>query len=76
MRRFTLQTLREYDGLGGVPAYIAYRGQVYDVTGSFLWQGGRHQALHAAGHDLTGDLETAPHSEEMLLRCPKIGFLD
>jgi predicted heme/steroid binding protein len=76
MRHFTLHSLKQCDGRDGAPSYIAFRGNVYDVSENFLWQGGRHQALHSAGRDLTGDLETAPHGEEMLSKCPIVGILD
>jgi predicted heme/steroid binding protein len=36
-RKFTLEELKQYDGRDGRPAYIAYKGKVYDVTDSFLW---------------------------------------
>ena len=75
MTQFTAEELSRYDGKDGRPAYIAYRGRVYDVTESFLWKGGRHQALHSAGNDLTGDLDDAPHGADMLDRVPVVGTL-
>ncbi len=75
MRRFTLEDLARYDGKDGRPAYIAYGGRVYDVSGSFLWQGGRHQVLHDAGTDLTAALDQAPHGEDLLERFPVVGLL-
>jgi predicted heme/steroid binding protein len=58
-----------------MPAYIAYRGVVYDVSNSFLWKKGEHQVLHQAGRDLTVELVTAPHGTELLDRVPMIGTL-
>jgi predicted heme/steroid binding protein len=75
MRRFTREELKQYDGRKGRPAYIAYRELVYDVSESFLWQGGTHQVLHRAGRDLTEELETAPHGPDLLDRCPFAGVL-
>ncbi len=75
MRYFTLEELKNYDGKDGRPAYIAYKGKVYDVTNSFLWKGGRHQALHEAGNDLTEALKEAPHGEEFIFRFPVVGYL-
>ena len=72
---FTRQQLSQFDGKEGRPAYIGYRGNVYDVTGSFLWMGGRHMALHQAGVDLTEVLDTAPHGEDLLERVSLIGKL-
>jgi predicted heme/steroid binding protein len=75
MRRFSRAQLSLYSGTDGMPAYIAYRGRVYDVTNSFLWQQGRHQVLHAAGRDLTVEMDEAPHGAELLERVPVIGIL-
>ncbi len=75
MIELTPEELAGYDGTAGSKAYVAYAGYVYDVTASFLWQGGRHQALHRAGRDLTGEIEAAPHGPELLLRVPRIGRL-
>jgi predicted heme/steroid binding protein len=74
-RQFTLAQLRRYDGTGDSPAYIAYKGIVYDASASFLWQEGRHQVLHSAGQDLTEALRDAPHGPELLERFPKVGVL-
>jgi predicted heme/steroid binding protein len=75
MKEFTRQELARYDGTNGRPAFIAYRGKVYDVSNSFLWKGGRHQVLHNAGKDLTEELDNAPHGPELLERAPVIGVL-
>jgi predicted heme/steroid binding protein len=75
MRTFTREELREFDGREGRPAYVAFRGKVYDVSGSFLWRGGKHQVLHQAGEDLTEAMQEAPHGEELLARFPVVGEL-
>lgn len=75
-RRFSQQELARCNGKDGAPAYIAYRGMVYDVTGSFLWQQGVHQVLHSAGMDLTGSLAAAPHGDEFLEKFPAVGTYD
>jgi len=75
MRTFSREELAHYDGRDGVPAYVACDGIVYDVTDSFLWQEGRHQALHRAGTDLTGSLARAPHGIDVLHEFPAIGVL-
>ena len=74
-RKFTLEELKQYDGRDGRPAYIAYKGKVYDVTDSFLWIDGDHQGQHAAGKDLTEDMALAPHGEEILERIKIVGVL-
>jgi predicted heme/steroid binding protein len=75
MKELSRKELARYDGEDGKPAYIAYRGLVYDVTDSFLWRAGRHQVLHEAGKDLTEELEDAPHGPDLLDRVPLIGKL-
>lgn len=74
MRVFTTEELKNYDGKKN-PAYVAYRGKVYDVSRSFHWQKGLHQAQHPAGNDLTEALEKAPHGTDMLDRFPVVGTL-
>jgi len=75
MRQFTKDELAQYDGKEGRFAYVACNGKVYDVSKSFLWQKGRHQALHQAGADLTQGLTKAPHGADLLERFPVMGTL-
>lgn len=75
MHNFTIQELSLYNGKNGMPAYIAYEGKVYDVTESWYWKNGMHQALHAAGKDLTLAMNQAPHGADFLQRVPLIGLL-
>jgi predicted heme/steroid binding protein len=72
---FTREELAHFDGKKGVPAYFAYAGKVYDVSHSFLWRRGKHQARHLAGRVLDGELREAPHGEDLLERFPVIGIL-
>jgi len=74
-RKFTSEELKQYDGKEGRPAYIAFRGKVYDVTDNYLWTDGDHQGEHAAGKDLTEAMANAPHGEENLERVKLIGVL-
>jgi predicted heme/steroid binding protein/uncharacterized membrane protein len=75
MREFTPAELAAGRGGAGAPVLIAYRGKVYDVSGSGLWEGGGHMDLHQAGHDLTGEFPDAPHGEEVFERYPQVGVL-
>ena len=75
VRTFTLSELATYNGRNGQPAYVAYKGKVYDVTSSSLWEDGEHQLEHKAGRDLTEDMNNAPHSEETLDRVVVVGVL-
>jgi len=74
-RSFNRKELSGYNGANGAPAFIAYQGTVYDVSQSFLWHGGMHQVIHAAGGDLTSSLDSAPHGAEVLSRFPVVGTL-
>lgn len=74
MKDFTEKELAQYDGRNGKPAYIGYKGKVYDVSSSFLWKDGIHQVLHNAGRDLTNALEQAPHGDDLLQKFPIIGI--
>jgi predicted heme/steroid binding protein len=74
-RRFTKKELSRYNGQNGAPAFLAYQGRVYDVSSSFLWQKGRHQAMHEAGADLTHSLDQAPHGADLLAKFPIVGVV-
>jgi len=74
VRKFTREELGKYDG-SDRPAYVAYNGRVYDVSQSYHWKRGIHHVIHQAGCDLTGALEKAPHSADMLDRFPVVGEL-
>ena len=74
-RKFTLEELKQYDGKEGRPAYIAYKGKIYDVTDNYLWTDGDHQGEHTAGKDLTEAMRNAPHGEENLERVKLVGVL-
>jgi len=67
--------LNDFNGQNGKPVYIAYKGKIYDVTGSDLWKTGIHQNRHDAGDDLTDILPQAPHSVEVLEKFPVVGRL-
>ena len=54
--------------------WIAYKGIVYDVSGSRLWREGKHYE-HWAGQDLTDELPDAPHTDEVFNRFKQVGRL-
>lgn len=74
MKEFTLDELKAYDGKDGRPAYVAYKGIVYDVTESAMWADGDHEGMHVAGQDLTDAHADAPHDEH-ILDFPEVGRL-
>jgi len=73
--RFTIQELKEYDGKAGKPAYTTFKGKVYDVSNSQLWKNGIHAGKHFAGVDLTENMLSAPHGEEILIKFHIVGEL-
>ena len=74
-KKVTQQELEENNGKNGKPAYIAYKGKVYEVSQSSFWMDGEHLGMHQAGKDLTEELEMAPHREETLQRVKLVGEL-
>lgn len=74
-RVFTAAELAGFDGREGRPAYLAYQGLVYDVSGSSLWPDGDHQGMHQAGEDLTAAMADAGHGDEILAQFPVVGRL-
>jgi predicted heme/steroid binding protein/uncharacterized membrane protein len=71
----TAQELHSFDGKEGRPAFVAYKGKIYDVTKSKLWKDGSHARKHHSGRDLTDALKTAPHAEDKILSMPEVGKL-
>ena len=73
-RKFTITELSQFDGKDGKPAYVGYKGKVYDVTESFQWIDGEHLG-HMAGQNLTDEMDVAPHSEEVMERMKAVGVI-
>ena len=76
MKEFDPKSLAEFNGKDGKPAYIAYKGKIFDVSGSKLWKDGLHMKRHHAGRDLSAELPAAPHEEEVFARYPQVGILN
>ena len=73
-RKFTLDELLKFDGRNGRPAYVGYKGKVYDVSGSDQWGDGDHMG-HEAGRDLTEEMDIAPHAADVMERMKIVGVL-
>ncbi len=71
----TLEELLFFDGKKDKPAYIAFNGEIYDLSSSKLWKHGNHMGRHNAGVDLTEAIKFAPHKEDVLIKFPKVGKL-
>lgn len=70
----TLDELAAYNGMDGMPAYVAVDGWIYDVTDHPQWTTGEHGG-NLAGTDITEMLKAAPHGISKLEEVSKIGKL-
>ena len=59
----------------GRPIFFSYKGKVYDISASPLFQGEKRMRCHIAGKDLTKDIEVAPHGEDLVFNFPVVGRL-
>jgi predicted heme/steroid binding protein len=60
--------LRRNNGERGSRKYIAYQGLVYDVSDCPRWSKELHERMHFSGLDLSGEMEDAPHKEDVFSR--------
>lgn len=72
----TKEQLKEFNGQNGKPAYIGYKGKVYDITKSDFWANGTHMGRFKAGEDLTDSIDMSPHGEGNVFRFPVIEDLE
>ncbi len=72
MRKFTREQLSGFNGLNNKPAYIGFKGNVYDVSAVF--KDGEHGGLKA-GTDITTGFGNGPHKEEIFNNFPQVGIL-
>lgn len=79
LKKFSLEELKQYNGQAGKPIYFAFNGKIYDVSLSSSWFGGvhnpRYKVAHQAGKDLTQDIKSAPHGEEVFAKLKQVGVL-
>ena len=75
-KTFSIDELKQFNGVNGNPAYIAVQGVVYDVTQNRSWNNGRHYRGVLAGNDLTDEIMMqSPHGPSVLQDCPVVGKL-
>jgi len=72
-KAISVKDLRLFDGRYNRPAYVGYKGKIFDVTESRYWSNGEHFFRHYTGQDLTPYLQDAPHGAENILRRPLAG---
>lgn len=71
---YTKSQLALRNGQDKPQIWVAYLGNIYDVTDSRLWRNGKHYE-HWAGQDLTDELKDAPHIETVFIKFKVIGKL-
>jgi len=74
MIEYTRSQLALHNGQDKESIYVAYQGEIYDVTSSRLWRDGKHYQ-HWAGQDLTPELKDAPHSNSVFEKFEVVGKL-
>lgn len=75
MKIITKQQLALRNGQDKDEIWVAYKGNIYDVTDSRMWRNGKHYE-HWAGQDLTEELEDAPHTTSVFDKFEIIGNLE
>ncbi len=71
-RVFNAQTLANYDGREGRPAYVAIDGVVYDLSNSTRWINGMHNG-HQAGQDLSRQIPQNHRADMRIEMFPVVG---
>ena len=75
MKVYTKAQLSLRNGQDKDEIWVAFKGEIYDVTMSKMWRNGKHYE-HWAGQDLTPEMEDAPHADEVFAKFEKIGKLE
>ncbi len=71
---YTLDELAMYNGKGGMPAYFAIDGVVYDASEHAKWMEGSHGG-QMAGTDITEAFKTMGHNDDRYTSLPVVGTL-
>ena len=64
-KTLNISELKRFDGNTDSSIYIAYEGDIYDVTECPKWLTGLHELTHFPAQDLTSELQNAPHGKEV-----------
>jgi predicted heme/steroid binding protein len=71
---YTKSQLALRNGVDKEEIWCAYKGMIYDLSKSKLWRDGKHYE-HWAGQDLTKEIESAPHTENVFDKFKIVGIL-
>ncbi len=74
IEEYTRSQLALRNGQDRKEIWVAYKGNIYDVTTSRMWRDGIHYG-NMAGQDLTAEFENAPHGERVFNRFKVVGKL-
>ena len=74
INQYTRSQLALRNGQDREEIWVAYQGNIYDVSRSKLWRKGQHYE-HWAGQDLTDELKDAPHTAHVFDKFEIIGTL-
>jgi len=74
LKSYTISQLSLRNGQDKPEIWCAYKGFIYDLGKSKLWQKGKHYE-HFAGQDLTAEMKDAPHTEFVFDKFEPIGIL-
>ena len=69
---YTLVQLSLRNGVDRDEVWVAFKGNIYDVSLSRLWRKGQHYE-HWAGQDLTHELKDAPHTARVFDKFKIVG---
>lgn len=75
IKTYTKQQLALRNGQDRDEIWVAWLGNIYDVTHSRMWRNGKHYE-HWAGQDLTQELVEAPHNENVFDKFDIVGKLE
>lgn len=73
-RSYTKSQLSLRNGQDRTEIWVAFKGQIYDLTDSRLWKNGLHYE-HWAGQHLTQELSTAPHTDAVFDKFEVVSIL-
>jgi predicted heme/steroid binding protein len=74
LKYYTKEELSLNNGKSSSTVWIAYKGKIYDVSSSDLFEDGDHYG-HLSGQDLTQEMDDAPHFDDVMENFEVVGLL-